>query len=92
MNKPIIEFKFKYETLTKEIIERKMMVSLDDVWFIDEKFLHIKDDDYDYELVDGEYEVLKNVLMNTVSKNEILEEYERRNKMARINSEIEQEK
>ena len=62
MKLPVIEFKFKFETVNKEIVERKMMVSLEDIWFVDEKFLHIKDDDYDYELVDGEYENLKKTL------------------------------
>lgn len=64
MQKPLVEFKFKYETLTKEVIERRMMVSLDDVLFIDERFLHLYNDEYDYELAEGEYERLRNILIS----------------------------
>ena len=90
MKLPIIEFKFKFETLNKEIVEQKMMVSLEDIWFIDERHLYVRGDDYNYELVEGEYDRFRETLISSAAKDEIIEECDRRNKMERAKQEITQ--
>lgn len=58
MKKPIVEFKFIDANR-----DASMMVSLEDILFIDEYALHLKDDGHSFLLTDGEYERLKNYLM-----------------------------
>lgn len=57
MKLPVIEFKFKYNG-----VNTKMMVALEDILFIDEYHLHLRDDARSFELVDGEYENLQKTL------------------------------